>query len=831
MALHKEGGGGDNVAVGWRLPDGTEQRPIVGGVLSLPAEDMSLWVHSEHTYLSTSVAGANVVGSVTDFPVLVRLHGSEFSFDEWGDPATGSDLRFSDGGGNGLDYEIEEWVNNTGTADDHATVWVKVPLIHGSDNDQFIVMHWGRANITGRSAPREVFAHDLGNAGVWHLSEQGVGGQASLMNASSADNALVPENFTDGDGGSTGSASLIGRGVDLDDVDDWLHVPNTGSGDALEPRGDMAMSCWARPSMVSGGNAIFMDRRNESDGKGWASYFLYLDWGGGRPRFIWVNEQGVESYVVSTQPIVAGQWQYLTAVKEGSVLRIFVNGIDCTDPPEAASTAGPSGTLIDATWDVRIGAENGSGHRKFAGLLDELRISSVARSSHWAKLCYENQKEDQSLVWFGEPPTAVLDAPSAVAASYVDQNFIVTWVDNSSNEAGFEIWGGPDLANLVLLGDVGAGVCTYTHAESNCGVSYYFGVKAVSGQFQSPLVATASRSHSMPCTPSMLNASVVGESQVQVSWSGTSPEYVLQARTASLGWNTIYQGATPSYLHAGLQCHTQYTYQVFGANPTGESPPSGEASATTQYCPIQTPTGLVADSGVPGQIRLSWVDNATNENAYLVWRKTEGGSYAQVGTSLPANSTTFLDETVECETRYGYYVKAVDLYTESAASAEVSATTLYCGAGKATAEMVRIAAMYVVGGEPFEGSAVLAVARLYESMDAVEPVYEETYKNVVVHNGLVSIVLGLTEDVASVIRSRGALFYDILIGGVSVLDGTRQPLTASPYSLTNAFNLHGQGSPIGVVPAPVGASYVDTQNRSLYMKAGVADADWVLISP
>src|SRR5260221_1187399 len=33
-ALHKEGSGGDNVAAGWQLPDGTQERPIPGNRLT-----------------------------------------------------------------------------------------------------------------------------------------------------------------------------------------------------------------------------------------------------------------------------------------------------------------------------------------------------------------------------------------------------------------------------------------------------------------------------------------------------------------------------------------------------------------------------------------------------------------------------------------------------------------------------------------------------------------------------------------------------------------------------------------------------------------------------
>jgi hypothetical protein len=35
-ALHKEGGGNDNLAVGWQLPDGTQERPIPGNRLAPP---------------------------------------------------------------------------------------------------------------------------------------------------------------------------------------------------------------------------------------------------------------------------------------------------------------------------------------------------------------------------------------------------------------------------------------------------------------------------------------------------------------------------------------------------------------------------------------------------------------------------------------------------------------------------------------------------------------------------------------------------------------------------------------------------------------------------
>jgi hypothetical protein len=49
-ALHKEGGGGDHCAVGWTLPDGTDERPI-------PGKRLSPWVNAPATPANAAPAG------------------------------------------------------------------------------------------------------------------------------------------------------------------------------------------------------------------------------------------------------------------------------------------------------------------------------------------------------------------------------------------------------------------------------------------------------------------------------------------------------------------------------------------------------------------------------------------------------------------------------------------------------------------------------------------------------------------------------------------------------------------------------------------------------
>ena len=68
------------------------------------------------------------------------------------------------------------------------------------------------------------------------------------------------------------------------------------------------------------------------------------------------------------------------------------------------------------------------------------------------------------------------------------------------------------------------------------------------------------------------------------------------------------------------------------------------------------PTGLAGDNSTPGQIALSWTDNADNETRFDVQR-AEGGSWETIATLGP-DTQSFVDETVASLTTYQYRVVA-----------------------------------------------------------------------------------------------------------------------------------------------------------------------------
>ena len=164
----------------------------------------------------------------------------------------------------------------------------------------------------------------------------------------------------------------------------------------------------------------------------------------------------------------------------------------------------------------------------------------------------------------------------------------------------------------------------------------------------------------------------MSSSQLNLSWTdqssnetGFNIERCTGATCTAFSLLTSVGANVISYQNTALDAGTTYRYRVSAVNATGSSSPSAIASATTNSGGTPTtpaaPTALVATPGPgAGHISLVWVDNATNETGYRVFRcgsSTCGSSIAQVA-ELGANTTTFVDSVPPASGRYSYFVRA-----------------------------------------------------------------------------------------------------------------------------------------------------------------------------
>jgi predicted esterase len=110
-------------------------------------------------------------------------------------------------------------------------------------------------------------------------------------------------------------------------------------------------------------------------------------------------------------------------------------------------------------------------------------------------------------------------------------------------------------------------------------------------------------------------------------------------------------------------------YSVQASNGTCFTPVSNiyHVQSGAMGSPIPAmPTGLSATATSPVNVVLSWLDNATDETGYEIYRSTTSasGPFIFMGL-LPANTISFVDNTVEPQIGYYYKVRAVNLVAAS----------------------------------------------------------------------------------------------------------------------------------------------------------------------
>ncbi len=321
------------------------------------------WQHEGSLFILTTPGGADLAedASVDGFPLLVRLDGGNFDFTQA--RAKGEDIRFS-AAGKPLVYQIEDW----DAAKAFAAIWVRIPHIKGNAQQE-IRLHWGKADAASESNGPAVFSADNGYASVIHMND-------SLRDELGTVNPV--------DTGTTAVAGMIGQGRHFTEgkgINCGDHIKTYPCGDAAFTsqawfRADAVNStivCWGRyPVRLNGntgdGNLVNIELTSPP-GLRWTS-----DGPGGVPA--------------KSSPAL-GQWHQVAATYENGTSRIYVDGaLDGSNYAKAA---------MSVTNDIYMDI---GGHRNFnfAGDIDEVRVSRVARSADWMKLEYANQKARQTLV-------------------------------------------------------------------------------------------------------------------------------------------------------------------------------------------------------------------------------------------------------------------------------------------------------------------------------------------------------------------------------------------------------------------------------------------------
>lgn len=343
------------------------------------------WRHSGSMFILTTPEGANLPASaeVHGFPLLVRLRQEFFDFSQA--MPMGADVRFS-AKGVPLDYEIERWDAEGGCAE----IWVRIPSIKGNTQQEF-VMHWGNDQVSNESQGERVFRTEDGFAAVWHL-----GDQLNDSTSNALDGVNRPGKPTKKVQGAIAEAREFG-------IEQMLVVRPGGARQdrrvTCMPSGneDRTLSAWVRPrdfqshnwaSATIGGWGEPEPGQKPQMG---LSYFTMS--GRGQPRFhLYGFDPRCESRVTRDR------WSHVALCVSKNMVRFYLDGVlqrTIDNLGLEVSRLGVLKTPVSTAVDL---GDHGGGRGPFNGSLDEVRFEAGARSEHWLKLSYENQKRLQTLV-------------------------------------------------------------------------------------------------------------------------------------------------------------------------------------------------------------------------------------------------------------------------------------------------------------------------------------------------------------------------------------------------------------------------------------------------
>jgi hypothetical protein len=309
---------------------------------------------------------------LTSFPVLVSAIDSDLANhardDGWDILFTSSDKKTK------LSHEIESFNGVTGAL----IAWVKVSSLL-TINNTVLYMYYG--NPGASSQQDSTNAWDSSYKGVWHLKENPAGTAPQMKDSTSS----VNHGTSAGSMTSTDQVSAkINGGLDLDGYNDYVNIPRTST---IEPSTAITVYAWFYwhdNTASSYGKVVAKTTASDT-----APYYSYsIEQSSSAAQLSAGINVGGTNYATSAQTMTLNTWHQLVLTwSSGDYVRFYVDGIE-----KAKTGSTYSGSITYYDVPLRIGFSGyGEFNTQIDGLIDEVRISNIARSGAWIQTEYNNQ--------------------------------------------------------------------------------------------------------------------------------------------------------------------------------------------------------------------------------------------------------------------------------------------------------------------------------------------------------------------------------------------------------------------------------------------------------
>ncbi len=311
----------------------------------------------------TKVSGSN---NLNDFPILISVTDNALRTIGNGgrlQNSNGWDILFTNNtGSTDLSFQIESYTANTG----NLIAWVKVPvLLHNANTE--IRIYYGKSGVSTNPSSNSTWTSDY--RAVYHFNN-------SISDATSNNNNGA--NFSS----TNVSSAKIGQGRGFNGSQ-YITVANSSS---LNITGNtITISAWANITDVPE-DAPFVVKGVSTNQE---RYMLGVNNDGGTKTYNMRTTTNAAHHRYNVTNVGFNQWAYVVMVYDGTLganprMRMYVNGV-------LTSSQNASGNITSNTDALYIARRSNSDNRSIRGSLDELRISTAAKSADWILTEYNNQ--------------------------------------------------------------------------------------------------------------------------------------------------------------------------------------------------------------------------------------------------------------------------------------------------------------------------------------------------------------------------------------------------------------------------------------------------------
>lgn len=314
-----------------------------------PIEDFPLYLALTHEALRSVTSGGFVVSTQGD-DIEVRLPESNER----------------------LAHELSSYSAETG----ELSLWLRVPSL-STTSDSILQVYFGSDGVDApRAQGSGVWDEDY--RAVWHLDEGAT--HLQQVRDSTGVNHGTARNTGDGDV----SEAIAGNGLGFGNSDEAVHVSSSD----LDFSSSITVEAWARLEFGSGGD---FPRIYQKGTEAQRAVELFVQDGFqtfGTVGFRTSYNQDSLSPSYQIPGFAYGQWHHYVGIydEDDEEIRIYVDGVlEETETQERDVETGYSNHWIGNWNDSQLQARN------WAGCIDEVRVSSVARSDAFIAASYTNQ--------------------------------------------------------------------------------------------------------------------------------------------------------------------------------------------------------------------------------------------------------------------------------------------------------------------------------------------------------------------------------------------------------------------------------------------------------